>query len=113
MSAPRRLQLSRKKGARLPAGAVRVARPGRWGNRLRIEHKTQDLFWWVMIDRENGIPFSTESAARCSAVRLFREALTCEAIEQARSQLRGRDLACFCSLTQPCHADVLLEVANG
>jgi hypothetical protein len=26
--------------------------------------------------------------------------------------LRGRDLACWCHLDQPCHADVLLEVAN-
>jgi hypothetical protein len=27
--------------------------------------------------------------------------------------LRGRDLACWCRLDQPCHADVLLEMANG
>jgi hypothetical protein len=26
--------------------------------------------------------------------------------------LRGRDLACWCPLDQPCHADVLLELAN-
>ena len=28
------------------------------------------------------------------------------------SELRGRDLACWCPLDQPCHADVLLELAN-
>ena len=27
--------------------------------------------------------------------------------------LRGRDLACWCPLDQPCHADVLLELANA
>lgn len=27
--------------------------------------------------------------------------------------LRGKDLACWCPLDQPCHADVLLEIANG
>lgn len=27
--------------------------------------------------------------------------------------LRGRDLVCWCPLDQPCHADVLLELANG
>jgi len=27
--------------------------------------------------------------------------------------LRGKDLACWCPLDQPCHADVLLELANG
>ena len=28
-------------------------------------------------------------------------------------ELRGKDLACFCALDQPCHADVLLEWANA
>jgi len=27
--------------------------------------------------------------------------------------LRGHDLACWCPLDQPCHADRLLEVANA
>ena len=27
--------------------------------------------------------------------------------------LVGKDLACWCPLDQPCHADVLLEIANG
>ena len=27
--------------------------------------------------------------------------------------LRGKDLVCWCPLDQPCHADVLLELANG
>lgn len=26
--------------------------------------------------------------------------------------LRGKDLVCWCSLDEPCHADVLLELAN-
>lgn len=31
----------------------------------------------------------------------------------ALDELRGKDLACWCPLDQPCHADVLLELANG
>jgi hypothetical protein len=27
--------------------------------------------------------------------------------------LRGKNLACWCALDQPCHADVLLELANS
>ena len=27
-------------------------------------------------------------------------------------ELRGKNLACWCPLDQPCHADVLLEIAN-
>ena len=28
-------------------------------------------------------------------------------------ELRGKDLACWCPLDKPCHADVLLEIANA
>lgn len=28
------------------------------------------------------------------------------------SQLRGKDLACWCKEGEPCHADILLELAN-
>lgn len=28
-------------------------------------------------------------------------------------ELHGHDLACWCRLDQPCHADVLLELANA
>ncbi|HEY9415508.1 MAG TPA: DUF4326 domain-containing protein [Pseudonocardia sp.] len=30
-----------------------------------------------------------------------------------RAELAGRDLACWCKPGDPCHADVLLEIANG
>jgi Domain of unknown function (DUF4326) len=33
-------------------------------------------------------------------------------VEDVRRELAGRDLACWCPLTEPCHADVLLEIAN-
>jgi len=34
-------------------------------------------------------------------------------VEDVRRELAGRDLACWCPLTEPCHADVLLEIANA
>lgn len=33
-------------------------------------------------------------------------------VDDAKRELRGKDLACWCPLDHPCHADVLLEVAN-
>jgi hypothetical protein len=33
--------------------------------------------------------------------------------KQAREELAGRDLLCWCKPGEPCHADVLIEVANG
>jgi hypothetical protein len=32
--------------------------------------------------------------------------------ERMIAELRGRNLACFCKHGKPCHADVLLELAN-
>ena len=48
------------------------------------------------------------------ALRLYREHLlaTPELLAAVKTQLAGRDLACWCKLADPCHADVLLSVAN-
>lgn len=92
---PCRVQRRRTRGWRMPEGAVFVGRPSWWGN-----------------------PFHIGLAANPTAedcVRRFR----CERVpilQASRpdiSSLRGRDLACWCPLDQPCHADVLLEIANG
>jgi hypothetical protein len=54
---------------------------------------------------------------RAEAVRRYREDLfagrLAVTVADVRRELRGRDLACYCPLDGPCHADVLLEVANG
>ena len=34
-------------------------------------------------------------------------------VQAAQAQLAGKDLACYCALGSPCHADVLLRWANG
>jgi hypothetical protein len=89
---PQRFQRSRRKGARLPAGVVVVTRPTKWGNPHPLE-----------LGREEAVLRYHEDLL---AGRL---AVT---VEHARRELRGRDLACYCPLDEPCHADVLLAVAN-
>jgi hypothetical protein len=90
---PQRLQRSRRKGARLPKDAVVVTRPTKWGNPHPL------------------------ALGRPEAVRRYRRDLLAGRLEisaeDVRRELRGRDLACYCPLDAPCHADVLLEVANG
>jgi Domain of unknown function (DUF4326) len=89
---PRRYQRSRRKGARLPAGAVVVTRPTKWGNPHPLE------------------------LGRAEAIRRYREDLLAGrlnvTVADVKRELRGRDLACYCPLDEPCHADVLLAVAN-
>ena len=47
---------------------------------------------------------------REAAKLLYREHLQEEGLDP--TELRGKDLVCTCKLTDPCHADVLLELAN-
>lgn len=104
---PQRIQLSRRKGWRMPPNTIKVARPSTWGNPFRvggIDHKTGENI--------------TDAA---HAVRLFRERWfegndpSWKDImrEAAIEELRGHNLACWCPLDAPCHADVLLEIANA
>lgn len=98
MSDPQRVQLSRKKGWRMPPNTVKVDRTTRWGN-----------------------PF-TDYPTRYSQVQRFRASLTMAPaphpdsymgrIKRDVHELRGKNLACWCQLDEPCHADVLLELAN-
>jgi hypothetical protein len=97
MPKPRRLKLSRQKGARLPKDAVVVARPTKWGNPYRPDKLTP--------------------ATRAQAVAKYRRDLLAGrlrvSVEDARRELKGRDLACWCPLDGPCHANVLIEIANA
>lgn len=99
LTGPMRIQRKRTRGWRMPEGSVYV---GRLGN---------GLAGW-------GNPFvvSKDQTAE-QAVENFRRALLDgrlqHSVAKIRRELGGRDLACWCPLDQPCHADVLLEVANS
>ncbi|HKY90730.1 MAG TPA: DUF4326 domain-containing protein [Nevskiaceae bacterium] len=100
---PQRVQLSRRKGWRLPEGTIVVARPTRWGNPYVLGKRQRhiDGTWHVIADR-------------AIAVRLHREWLEAELARQPAmlEPLRGHSLACWCPLDGPCHVDTLLELAN-
>ena len=34
-------------------------------------------------------------------------------VKQIKEELKGKNLACWCKPTNPCHAEVLLEIANS
>lgn len=113
---PRRVQLSRRPGARL-GNAVKVDRSTRWGNPHTLGP-----------DRCQGCHSQGRLAvhSRDGGIRAYREDLTAgrrmvpsqkrphlgHTIEDVRHELAGKDLACWCPLDQPCHGAVLLEIAN-
>ena len=100
MTEPKRIQRRRTKGWKMPDGAVYVGRPTMWGNRWQVGT------WSNTLGRE--------VATVDEAVDLYRRLVWVEPhmIGWVRENLRGRDLACWCPLDHPCHADVLLEIAN-
>lgn len=59
-------------------------------------------------------PYPVKAYGRANALRLYRLnlELDSELRDAARRELVGKDLACWCPLNQPCHADILLDVAN-
>ena len=87
-----RIQLSRRKGWRMPPGAVSVARPGRWGNSWREGSTNWTVGPGGVIDRSGKV------LTRQDAVDSFRHSLlnSPDLMEAARRELGGRDLACWC-----------------
>ncbi len=92
---PSRLQCSRRKGARLPEGTIYVGRPTKWGNPYKA-----------------GAELPARDAVARYESDLLAGKLTITA-EDARRELRGKSLACWCPPGAPCHADVLLEIVNA
>lgn len=99
---PKRIQLKRTKGWRIPENTVVVSRPSKWGNPYRIGDDVPGLKG-AKMDREDVVHWHRISMMTASR----------ELIEQIRTELRGKNLACWCRLDCECHADTLLEIANS
>lgn len=106
---PSRVQLSRARGWRKPANTVVVARPSKWGNPFRVGDCLVKTGGALAVE-------VVESATATDVVAAFRQALENPRAAPVRANIRanlaGKNLACWCRLDAPCHADVLLEVAN-
>lgn len=91
---PQRVQRKRTKGWRMPENTVYVGRPTVYGNE-----------------------FDFRKLGRAEAVQEYRkwleQHLAAHTYMEAHVEaLRGKHLACWCPVNQPCHADVLLKIAN-
>lgn len=95
MTQPKRIQRRRAKGWRMPSTAIYVGRGTPWGNPYTVEEHGRDEA--IALYRAHLADFARRSPA---AYRHF------------LGPLRGKDLACWCSLEQACHADVLLELVQ-
>ena len=131
MTRPVRIQLSRRKGFRLQEHsralnglpAVNVARPSRWGNPFKVGRETELykfpailgvtpktlehvlISFWSLVSSDNPPEILLKKGGREVKVSYPSK-------DEIRRHLRGKNLACWCPLDAPCHADILLRIAN-
>lgn len=135
---PVRIQCRRTKGFRLQAASpnglpvVYVGRPSKWGNPFAL-NDWRASFRAVTLGCRGDRAGMQEAAVKLYRLwlttgwrtikkdnRTFwdREIMTVKApikpsLDEIKTELRGKNLACWCHLDRPCHADVLLELANA
>lgn len=118
---PERIQRKRVKGWKMPNNTVSVTRPGKWGNPFKIGGRYKwgglvktgidgaMLFMEAFVEDPR---FTTITTAE-QAIDWYRKYIERRGLhEEVKKELRGKNLACFCKIGEPCHADVLLEIAN-
>jgi hypothetical protein len=92
---PHRVQRKRTRGWKMPSNTIYVGRPSKWGN----------PYW----------PTKTLTLDDCliayKALMTVRIKLHPE--KWNLNELKGKNLACWCALDKPCHADVLLKLLNA
>lgn len=135
-----RIQLSRQKGWRMPENTVKVDRSTRWGN--PFDFRRSEYCWAALsfgcradpagrqeasvrafrdwIDPPHGRRYLSfeeqpKMAGAGGEVALGPAVTAGEAPSrhEIRAALRGKNLGCWCKAGAPCHADVLLEIANA
>lgn len=106
---PVRVQRRRAKGWRMPENTVYVGRPTKWGNPFKPgRHGTaKDCVDLYQLAAGGLLCVSTDRSTIDAQKRLQK------AVASDLDELRGKSLACFCRTDRPCHADVLLAIANG
>lgn len=104
---PKRVRLSRAKGWKMPDNTVKVDRTTKWGNPFVVgQHGTRAecVHFYAKLAAGYICLTAGPTAEEQRVARVW--------MEKASDQLRGRNLACWCPLDAPCHADILLEIAN-
>jgi hypothetical protein len=127
---PVRVQRKRTKGWKMPENTVYVGRGTKWGNPFKIVPVKHG---WHVVAEEDGkehVILKTDDYTK--AVNLSLESyqywlmpytnkdgdidkffLSTAQYESIVLELKGKNLACWCPLDKPCHADILLRLANG
>ena len=102
MNKPKRIQRKRTKGWRMPENAVYVGRPTKWGNPFTgpdAVERYKALIEKALASETGVVAYENNGYMNMFWLSLYE-----------LEKLRGKDLACWCPLDKPCHADILLEL---
>ena len=105
LNKPQRIQRKRVKNWRMPTDTIYIGHPGPFGNPYYIDDRCQHLSWFKA-------DLVKERNARNGPTSEHRWAIHFWKMARLLPTLRGKNLACWCPLDQPCHGDILLEIAN-
>lgn len=100
MNRPFRIQL--RKGWKRPPNTVAVIGKSKWATPFILQK-------WVDRTAKKRCP---KLIAHQCAKANYRDWLDKYHFRDAAIELKGKNLACHCPLDMPCHADILLEIAN-
>lgn len=125
---PVRVQRKRTRGWKMPANTVYVGRPGPFGNpfysRPDAGPRSFSFEVWLfrrwiykalgltIFEKRETVELKDFMEKMATPYDVRRNAANAEKIIKILPLLRGKNLACWCPLDQPCHADILLELAN-
>jgi len=119
-----RIQRKRTKGWTMPDNCIYVGRPTKWGNPLKLlagviyidaGYRRKILDKWVYLrigDLDDVIHLFRHIATGTQFADQDLQYWSDKFKQNDINELRGKDLACFCSLKSKCHADILIELAN-
>lgn len=125
----KRIQRKRTNGWKMPNNTIYVGRPTKYGNPFKLigdilyvdaSHRRKILSPWIIYDhnylytKEEGIKKCVELYKSWVIGNITSLVKPCPfTLAKARKELIGNDLACFCSLSSPCHADILIELLTN
>lgn len=117
---PQRIQRKRTKGWKMPDNTICVTRGSRWGNPFEAEYfglalclelfKNSLMGVWNPSTMKGNDDAAVDRAYK--AHHEFHKKINGHPLDRAKSELRGKNLACWCKLGEPCHADILLKAVN-
>jgi hypothetical protein len=116
MRKPIRIQRKRKKGFKMPPNTVYVGRPSKWGNPFVVGEpmplsELHELGYEVdghVEAKEDVICMSAEEALKYYEKMILKSPYLLNML----NELKGKNLACWCRPDEPCHAEILLKLAN-